>query len=351
MALSSSEHALLEETCINMNQAANTCRDVLEMLRSLGNSGVVDIATHNNATDAHANVDSIAKINTTNNSFAVGKNGDAAAGLFSGAPFRVAPYGTGSGKANGLNAIIFCSETHGLSNFYPQAHWYHYETDSSGSLDSEANAMSGQLAWHYTFSSNGTQKTHDTSFRVLNNNVSHNSSLVVTLKSSSSTSNSTFAYAFEESAFYPLSSLSIDIGKSTSPFNTAFFASAATVSSDSRGKKDVSSLDHRAVEFIKSIRPVEFKYSVSKSYPLSSDDNGNAIEIERISGIRTHWGFIAQEVKEALTQAGIEDAAVWCLADKDDPDSRQALRYEELIAPLVKAVQVLAAKVEALGGK
>ena len=55
MALSASESALLTETCENMNVAANTCREVLEMLRNLGNTGVVDIADHNNAATPHAN--------------------------------------------------------------------------------------------------------------------------------------------------------------------------------------------------------------------------------------------------------------------------------------------------------
>jgi hypothetical protein len=33
------------------------------------------------------------------------------------------------------------------------------------------------------------------------------------------------------------------------------------------------------------------------------------------------------------------------LADKDDPDSTQGLRYGEFIAPLIKAVQELSQKV------
>jgi hypothetical protein len=36
------------------------------------------------------------------------------------------------------------------------------------------------------------------------------------------------------------------------------------------------------------------------------------------------------------------------LTDKDDPDSQQALRYDQFIAPLIKAVQELTAKVEKL---
>lgn len=42
------------------------------------------------------------------------------------------------------------------------------------------------------------------------------------------------------------------------------------------------------------------------------------------------------------------DFGGWVLSDKDDPDSQQALRYDQFIAPLIKAVQELSAKVEEL---
>ncbi len=65
-------------------------------------------------------------------------------------------------------------------------------------------------------------------------------------------------------------------------------------------------------------------------------------------GARTHFGLIAQEVKAALDQAGVDDFAGWVLEDKDDPNSTQSLRYDQFIAPLIKAVQELAARVAAL---
>jgi hypothetical protein len=36
------------------------------------------------------------------------------------------------------------------------------------------------------------------------------------------------------------------------------------------------------------------------------------------------------------------------LSDKDDPDSQQALRYDQFIAPLTKALQEAIAKIESL---
>ncbi len=81
---------------------------------------------------------------------------------------------------------------------------------------------------------------------------------------------------------------------------------------------------------------------------------------------RQHWGFTAQEVEAAITAAGMDpdDCGVYCdaavnggmsaseISDEANTDNlpRYALRYNELIAPLVQAVTELAARVEALEG-
>jgi hypothetical protein len=89
-----------------------------------------------------------------------------------------------------------------------------------------------------------------------------------------------------------------------------------------------------------------------------TDEEGNVVEIPAVmenqptveprEGTRHHYGVPAQELRRVLLEHGAPDAAMWCLSDKDDPDSQQAVRYEELIAPLIKAVQELSAKVESL---
>ncbi|WP_288659545.1 MULTISPECIES: tail fiber domain-containing protein [Pseudomonas] len=66
------------------------------------------------------------------------------------------------------------------------------------------------------------------------------------------------------------------------------------------------------------------------------------------SGKRTHFGMIAQQVKEAMATVGIDDFAGWTLADADNPDSRQGLRYEQFIPVLINAVKELSAQVKEL---
>ena len=71
-----------------------------------------------------------------------------------------------------------------------------------------------------------------------------------------------------------------------------------------------------------------------------TDDDGNQITLPR-PGVRRHYGLIAQEVKQVLDELNVDpiNFAGWVLADKDDPDSSQHLRYTEFIAPMIKAIQ------------
>ncbi len=73
--------------------------------------------------------------------------------------------------------------------------------------------------------------------------------------------------------------------------------------------------------------------------------------VTKEKGCRIHYGLGAQQVKEAMTSVGIDDFAGWVLADKDDPNSRQGLRYEQFIAVLINGVKQLAERVEALEEK
>ncbi len=68
-------------------------------------------------------------------------------------------------------------------------------------------------------------------------------------------------------------------------------------------------------------------------------------------GQRRHFGFLAQDVRAALVDAGQPEAAIWTLENPDDPESRQGLRYEQFVAPLTRAVQELAGQVAALAAR
>jgi hypothetical protein len=112
------------------------------------------------------------------------------------------------------------------------------------------------------------------------------------------------------------------------------------------------------LDFINLLRPVKFKNKYTPRIPkfdesgqVVLDENGDRVleEGQGYTGSRNHYGFIAQEVKEALDVIGIGDTfSGWILDDIDDPNSYQSLSYDKFIAPLTKAVQELSARLDAL---
>lgn len=128
---------------------------------------------------------------------------------------------------------------------------------------------------------------------------------------------------------------------------------ALVVVSDAREKTDIENCD-LGLNFINNLRPVTYKSKIGHNIITNiekpiSDVTGikpdPEIVVTSIPGARRHYGLIAQEVKSVI---GNLDCAFWVSADVTDPEAAQSLRYEELIAPLIKAVQELSAQNTAL---
>jgi hypothetical protein len=114
--------------------------------------------------------------------------------------------------------------------------------------------------------------------------------------------------------------------RTTRGWKNIYLNSAATVISDARTKENIITSD-LGLDFINNLNPVKYN---------------------KIDGNRTHYGLIAQEVKSVLDAAGVADFGGWVISDVADPEGQQALRYEEFISPLIKAVQELTARVKIL---
>lgn len=102
--------------------------------------------------------------------------------------------------------------------------------------------------------------------------------------------------------------------------------------SDARDKKDVKELG-AGLNFVNTLKPVEFVW----------DDRQN----ERKRNIKD-FGFIAQDLKKSQEDAGLADTLK--LVYEANPDKLEAF-YGKLVPILVKAIQELTAKVEALEAK
>lgn len=142
---------------------------------------------------------------------------------------------------------------------------------------------------------------------------------------------------------------------------TEIWAIDSTInSSDARTKTAIEDISI-GLDFINDLRPVSYMRIASYLEPVL-DENGkeirdpitNKAEMKTgAPGKRKHLGLIAQEVKQAIDKNNIDpkDFGPWILTNTEDPDSDQALRYEEFISPIIKAIQELSAKVAALESK
>ncbi len=131
----------------------------------------------------------------------------------------------------------------------------------------------------------------------------------------------------------PRANNTYSLGTSSFRWLSIWQQSGSVVGSDMSIKQDIKPIEY-GIDFIMNLKPVQYKL------------------IEGQSG-RNHYGFIAQEVKEALTLSNIEDAAVFVdptVKEKalSEEGKVKALRYDEIIAPLVMTVQSLEKRMKEL---
>lgn len=156
-------------------------------------------------------------------------------------------------------------------------------------------------------------------------------------------------------SFAPNSDNAYSLGFTTDRWQIVRSAGGVSTTSDQRVKKDISDSE-LGLNFINALRPVSFKMISGAKVPKDNQQkqivDGIVVEPEMVDrpGLRTHWGFLAQQVKEAIDQCGVEDFAGWQLDDVNDPDSRQSLVHHEFLGPIVKAIQELSNRLDALEG-
>jgi len=146
---------------------------------------------------------------------------------------------------------------------------------------------------------------------------------------------------------HPWASATYTLGTAGLEWSQIYLVNNPIVSSDQNYKTDIVD-SNLGLDFINDLRPVSFKLTYTDGR----------------EGVRTHYGLIAQEVESVLGNDA-SDTAIWTKetieaspevpADEGLPGlpaveehEKQGLRYDELIAPLIKAVQELTARIEAL---
>jgi hypothetical protein len=139
-----------------------------------------------------------------------------------------------------------------------------------------------------------------------------------------------------------------DLGQSSYRWDDIYATNNTIQTSDKNLKDNITESD-LGLSFIKELKPVSYKWK---------------------DKTRTHYGLIAQDVKETLDSisksttdfAGYIENKQYTLGDGDDPltsdkrpieseDKILGLRYQEFLAPLIKAVQEQQTLIETLEAK
>ena len=125
---------------------------------------------------------------------------------------------------------------------------------------------------------------------------------------------------------HPAVDNTVDCGKSGSRWNDIWASNATIQTSDQRDKRALQP-SALGLDFVKALQPVSWVWA----------DKGK----------RPHYGFIAQQVKQAMDAVGVDDFAGYIYDEETDSYS---LRYSEFLSPIVKALQELLQRVERLEG-
>jgi hypothetical protein len=161
----------------------------------------------------------------------------------------------------------------------------------------------------------------------------------------------------------------VQLGNSTA---TTYAYGAVQDRSDIRDKADIRDTT-LGLDFVNALRPVDFKWDMREDYrseaPQAPDQDASQeakvayqtakakwLEDGKLANItrdgskkrgRYHHGLIAQEVKSVLDSKGLDFGGYQDHSIKGGDDVL-SIGYEELIAPMLKAIQELAARVAAL---
>lgn len=135
-----------------------------------------------------------------------------------------------------------------------------------------------------------------------------------------------------------------DLGSSSKRWDDIYATNTTIQSSDARMKDNVGDCK-LGLDFINKLNPVSYKW---KDYTVSgtrvyTDEDGIKHDIEYCdehTHTRTHYGMIAQDVEKVLSDSGIDTKHFAGLIYNEESD-RYGLRYNEFIAPMIKAIQEL----------
>lgn len=131
-------------------------------------------------------------------------------------------------------------------------------------------------------------------------------------------------------AFSPVVNGYLRLGSPNHRWTTVYAQNGTINTSDRNEKKEITEINPKIIDFVLKLKPVSYKFKVGK---------------------RTHFGLVAQDVEETMTELGMTDMDFGglCKDKKENSDEyTYGLRYEEFIAPLIKTVQMQQEEIDGL---
>lgn len=141
--------------------------------------------------------------------------------------------------------------------------------------------------------------------------------------------------------FGPAADATYDLGLSYLRWQDVYATNGTIQTSNQEDKADIEDSD-LGLDFVLALKPKSYRWTSTRGTITTPSEAGGKATVERIPGVRRHYGLIAQDVRDSL--AG-KDFAGYC---HDQESNFYGLRYSEFIAPLIKAVQELTRRVEEL---
>ena len=130
------------------------------------------------------------------------------------------------------------------------------------------------------------------------------------------------------------------IGEGSYRWQAVYAVNGTIQTSDGREKNTIAD-SNLGLSFVQSLRPVSYKWNVGENV-VTYDEEGKEVVTPR-AGVRTHYGFIAQEVQAAIPE-GVDFGGFV----QEPNEGMMSLRYHEFIGPLVKAIQEQQALIQSL---
>lgn len=305
MALTAEQTEKLNEAIDNLNRSVEINKEVLEVVKSVGNTGAVDLATHNTDKDAHSGGfnDLTATRSFTANVYAT-----------STLSVRPDPTTINENTALGFTKIVYDS-TDGVERTVMQMCGGYKGDNKTGTTalrfytanEDMSNAFVDKELGTITFYSRSS--TNSSYFNVANpqvalraaTNQAGDATLYVGLRDSAS---GTRQYYFNKD-FFNCTTAS-DLGSSTFQWRDAYLQNSPIVSSDKRLKQDFSEVPEAVFIAWANVKfqQYRFKDAVAAKGDLA----------------RKHVGLVAQEIVEAFQAQGLDacDYGIVCHESWED---------------------------------